>query len=151
MRWATMSRNGGYGWGTAMRLTVQPGSAVPPYEQLRRQLAQLAGSGELPAGTRLPTVRALAEQLGLATNTVARAYRELEVSGLLESRGRGGTFVAAGADRTAQRARELADRYAAQTRRLGLSAEQALRYVLAALDMIGLEAEREQAPSAPTP
>lgn len=130
-----------------MRLSVEAGSAVPPYEQLRRQLARLAGSGELPAGTRLPTVRALAGQLGLAANTVARAYRELEASGLLETRGRGGTFVAAGADHTAQRARELADRYATETRRLGLSADDALRYVLAALDMIGVDADRERTPA----
>ena len=130
-----------------MRLRVEAGSAVPPYEQLRRQLAQLAGGGELPAGTRLPTVRALAEQLGLAANTVARAYRELEAGGLVETRGRGGTFVAAGADRTAQRARELADRYAAQTRQLGLPAEEALRYVLAALDMIGVDTDRKPTPA----
>lgn len=123
-----------------MRLRVESGSSVPPYEQLRRQLAQLAGSGELPPGTRLPTVRQLAAELGLAANTVARAYRELEGSGLLETRGRGGTHVAPGADHTAQRARELADAYAAQTRRLGLSAEESLRYARAALGLIGLEA-----------
>jgi len=127
-----------------MRLSVEPGSATPPYEQLRRQLAQLAGSGELPAGTRLPTVRALAGELGLAANTVARAYRELETSGIVETRGRGGTYVAAGADHTAQRARELADCYATQTSRLGLTAEQSLRYVRAALGLIGVEADHRE-------
>ncbi len=122
-----------------MRLTVESDSSVPPYEQLRRQLAQLAASGELPAGTRLPTVRELAGQLHLAANTVARAYRELESSGLLETRGRAGTFIAAGADHTAQRARELADRYVSETRRLGLSTEQALGYIRAALGLIELD------------
>lgn len=123
-----------------MRLRVDSSSSVPPYEQLRRQLAQLAGSGELPAGTRLPTVRQLAGELGLAANTVARAYRELESSGLVETRGRGGTYVAAGADHTAQRARELADTYAEQTRRLGLTPEVSLRYVRAALGLIEVTA-----------
>jgi DNA-binding transcriptional regulator YhcF (GntR family) len=125
-----------------MRLKVEPDSALPPYEQLRRQLAQLAGSGELPAGTRLPTVRALAGELGLAANTVARAYRELETSGIVETRGRGGTYVAAGGNHTAQRARELADSYAVQTSRLGLTPEQSLRYVRAALGLIDVRADR---------
>ncbi|MGA8115405.1 MAG: GntR family transcriptional regulator [Actinocatenispora sp.] len=126
-----------------MRLTVESDSSVPPYEQLRRQLAQLAG-GELPPGTRLPTVRDLAAQLGLAANTVARAYRELESSGLLETRGRAGTFIAAGADRTAQRARDLANRYVEETRRLGLSTDQSLRYVRAALGLIELDVARSR-------
>ena len=69
---------------------------------------------------------------------MARAYRELETSGIVETRGRGGTYVAAGADHTAQRARELADCYATQTSRLGLTAEQSLRYVRAALGLIGI-------------
>lgn len=123
-----------------MRLKVESDSSVPPYEQLRRQLAQLAGT-QLPAGTRLPTVRDLAGQLGLAANTVARAYRELEASGLLETRGRAGTFIAAGADHTAQRARDLASRYAAETHRLGLSSDQSLHYVRAALGLIELDVD----------
>ena len=56
-------------------------SPAPPYDQIRHQVVGLVDSGELPAGSRLPSVRALAEQLGLATNTVARAYRELEHAG----------------------------------------------------------------------
>ena len=53
-------------------LPLDPASDSPPYEQLRVQIASRAASGELPAGTRLPTVRALAAELGLATNTVAQ-------------------------------------------------------------------------------
>ncbi|MEU4379061.1 GntR family transcriptional regulator, partial [Micromonospora echinofusca] len=79
-----------------MRITVDQGSAVPPYEQVRGQLAELIGTGRLAVGTRLPTVRRFAADLGLAVNTVARAYRELEAAGLLETRGRHGTFVAFG-------------------------------------------------------
>ena len=50
----------------------------PPYEQVRAQIAEQARSGALPVGYRLPTVRGLAETLGLAANTVAKAYRALE-------------------------------------------------------------------------
>jgi DNA-binding transcriptional regulator YhcF (GntR family) len=68
-------------------------SAEPPFEQVRRQIATQVGSGQLPAGTRLPTVRALASEIGLAVNTVARVYRELEADGVVVTEGRRGTFV----------------------------------------------------------
>ena len=73
---------------------LDPASAVPPFEQVRSQLAAAIQSGELPPASQLPTVRRLAGDLGLAVNTVARAYRELELAGLVEGRGRHGTFVA---------------------------------------------------------
>ncbi len=116
-----------------MDLTVEPGSAVPPYEQIRARIAELAGAAELPAGTRLPTVRKLAGDLGLAVNTVARAYRELETAGLVETRGRNGTFVTARAARVPAEAERLAATYVAATRRLGLSPDKALGLVQAAL------------------
>lgn len=50
-------------------------------------------AGVLPVGTRLPTIRQLAADLGLAAGTTARAYRELEQAGLIATRGRRGTFV----------------------------------------------------------
>ena len=62
--------------------------------QLREQITAAAVAGSLPAGTKLPTVRALADQLGLAPNTVAKAYRELENAGVIETRGRAGSYVA---------------------------------------------------------
>ena len=74
-------------------LRIESGSAEPPFEQVRRQLADAVGDGRLAAGTRLPPIRALADELGLATNTVARAYRELEAAGLVLTRGRAGTVV----------------------------------------------------------
>ncbi|WP_035856432.1 GntR family transcriptional regulator [Cryptosporangium arvum] len=76
------------------RLTVDTTDPVPPYEQIRRQLADLIRHGVLGPGTRLPPVRQLASDLGLATGTVARAYRELETAGLVASRRGGGTRVA---------------------------------------------------------
>lgn len=69
-------------------------SPVAPYEQLRRHIAAQIDSGQLEADTRLPTVRELARQSGLATNTAARTYRELESAGYIRTEGRRGTFVA---------------------------------------------------------
>ena len=63
--------------------SVDAAAGSPPYEQLRAHVLELATSGELPAGYRLPPVRALAERLGLAANTVARAYKELEGDGIV--------------------------------------------------------------------
>lgn len=95
-------------------LTVAADDATPPYEQLRRQFAQLIGSGHLQPGERLPPVRQLAGDLGLAAGTVARTYRELEAAGLIRTRRGGGTRVA---DRppalTEDRRRQLLGEYAA--------------------------------------
>ena len=85
-------------------ITIDTRSPVPPFEQLRAGIAQQIRDGRLPAGTRLPPVRRLAEQLALAPNTVARAYRELETAGLVATGGRRGTVVAATGDGVAGRA-----------------------------------------------
>ncbi|MPQ97305.1 GntR family transcriptional regulator [Modestobacter sp. I12A-02628] len=74
-------------------VVVDIGVATPPYEQIRTQVAALVHSGALADGDRLPTVRALAADLGVAAGTVARAYTELEVDGLVQGRGRLGTVV----------------------------------------------------------
>jgi len=84
-------------------------------------------SGELTPGTRLPTVRALATDLGLAANTVARAYRELEGLGMIETRGRAGSFVSGeGAERAA---REAAHAFVDQLRSLGVERDRAIALV----------------------
>ena len=106
---------------------LDPSSDVAPYEQLRSQVATRAASGDLPAGTRLPTVRALAADLGLAANTVAKAYRALETDGVIVTEGRRGTFIAsttAGAD-----VRDAAAAYVAAARRQGLTLPEAVRLV----------------------
>ncbi len=100
-------------------LSVDPGLPTPPFEQLKGQIAAARASGEFPAGHRLPPVRHLAAELGLAPNTVARAYRELEADGLIETRGRAGSFVT-GTDEGRGRALDAAARaYLEQARRLG--------------------------------
>jgi GntR family transcriptional regulator len=76
-------------------ITVDLRSAIPPYEQIRSQISSLIALGALAPGTRLPTVRSLAADLGIAAGTVARAYKELEAAGLVDSRRRVGTVVTA--------------------------------------------------------
>jgi DNA-binding transcriptional regulator YhcF (GntR family) len=115
-------------------ITVDGSSAVPPFEQVRMQLAAQITDRVLVPGTRLPTVRQLAADLGLAVNTVARSYRELEAAGFVETRGRGGTMVTAGGDQARERLLTAAQRYAALARDIGLSADEALRVVGTALN-----------------
>jgi DNA-binding transcriptional regulator YhcF (GntR family) len=114
-------------------ISIDSASAMPPYEQVRSQFAQQITDRVLAVGTKLPTVRALAVDLGLAANTVARAYRELEEAGLIETRGRAGTFVSAGGQRSRAVAQQAARDYAAQVRALGLDVQEGLDIVRAAL------------------
>jgi DNA-binding transcriptional regulator YhcF (GntR family) len=101
-------------------LRIDPGSPVPPFEQLKHAVIDGATSGALAHGAKLPTVRALAEELGLAANTVARAYRELEAEGVIETRGRAGSFVAWSADAGVAELERLAAAYAARADALGI-------------------------------
>lgn len=80
-----------------MNVSLDLRDPTPPYEQIRRQLASAIELGTLTTGTRLPPVRQLASDLGVATGTVARAYAELEAAGLVSTRRGGGTRVAGGA------------------------------------------------------
>ena len=81
----------------------------------------------------MPTVRELAARLSMAVNTVARAYRELESAGVLETRGRFGTFVARTDPADAAMA-TAAHTYATAAKALGVDKDEALKYVEAAFD-----------------
>ncbi len=83
-----------------MIITVDAADREPPYQQIRRQVLEAIASGTITPETRLPTIRQLASDLGLASNTVARAYRELETDGAIVSRGRRGTFVRSSVNET---------------------------------------------------
>ncbi|NYE38690.1 DNA-binding transcriptional regulator YhcF (GntR family) [Nocardioides cavernae] len=114
-----------------MRLRIDPASDVAPFEQVREAVRAQVEAGDLAPGFRLPPVRALASELGLAANTVARAYKELEALGVVETRGRAGTFVAgAGVTRAL---REAASAYAGTVRALGVSDADAVEAVRRAL------------------
>ncbi|NLU76444.1 GntR family transcriptional regulator [Streptomyces sp. HNM0575] len=113
----------------SLQITIDPAAPDAPYEQLRAQIAEQARGGGLPTGYKLPTVRGLAEELGLAANTVAKAYRALESDGVIETRGRHGTFVAAAGDAAAREISAAAQTYAQRARRLGLDRDAALAAV----------------------
>ncbi|SDZ06218.1 regulatory protein, gntR family [Geodermatophilus africanus] len=120
--------------GTAFDITVDVRAATPPYEQIRSQIAAYVDAGLLAAGTRLPTMRALAADLGVATGTVARAYAELEAAGLVTSRRRTGTVVTGGRAAPAEaRLHALAADLVVAARASGVDDEGILRIVRAAL------------------
>ena len=113
-----------------MILSVDLGSALPPFEQIRTQITAMAASGVLSAGTRLPTIRQLSGDLGLAPGTVSRAYRELEATGVISTRGRHGSYIARPPTMTsherASRLRRAAADYAQLAGQLGASPREAI-------------------------
>lgn len=100
---------------------------VPPFEQARSQIAGQIATGALPSGTRLPTVRALAGELGVTVNTVARVYKELESDGLVVTEGRRGTFVRSTS--TGAAVDDAVSAYVEACRRRGLTRAEAVRLV----------------------
>ncbi|NEC89172.1 GntR family transcriptional regulator [Streptomyces sp. SID12501] len=117
----------------SVTLKIRIHDSAPPYEQVRAQISEQARAGTLPVGYRLPTVRGLAESLGLAANTVAKAYRALESDGVIETRGRNGTYIAAAGSAAERGAALAAQEYAERVRRLGLGEGAALDAVRDAL------------------
>jgi DNA-binding transcriptional regulator YhcF (GntR family) len=115
-------------------ITLDSSAPIPPYEQVRAQIAAHVASGELAVGTKLPTVRQLATDLGLAVNTVARAYRELETANLIETRGRGGTFVTAAGTKSRAQLQESARAYARLVRNFSVPLDEAIAIVRSAIE-----------------
>jgi len=74
-------------------LKIDAGSAVPVYEQLKRQIKLGIVSGKYPSGYKMPSIRQLASQLTINPNTIAKVYRQLESEGFLQSRTGSGFFV----------------------------------------------------------
>ena len=116
-------------------IIIDAGSPTPPFEQLRVQLRDQVRSGALSAGSRLPTVRRLADDLGIAPGTVARAYRELESDGVIEGRGRHGTFVSSHGSPIEQKAQDAAAEFASRIRALGLTADEGVALASRALGL----------------
>lgn len=106
-------------------------TATAPFEQLEQQITAAIDTGALRPGDKLPTVRRLADDLDLAANTVARAYRDLEARGLLDTRGRSGTFVSG--DQVNREAGRAAHDFATRIRALGVDPALAVELVRRAL------------------
>jgi DNA-binding transcriptional regulator YhcF (GntR family) len=125
-----------------MTFRLDATSHIPPFEQLRAQLSVMVATGHLEPGTRLPTVRELAAALEVAPGTVARAYRELEHDGVVEGRGRNGTFVVdepPDSEPLAERRRRVlaaAVTFAFAARQLGVGADAACEAVRLAFEQL---------------
>jgi len=107
-------------------VVLDPESSMAPFQQVREQIAGAIDGGGLQPDVRLPPVRQLAADLGLAVNTVARSYRELERAGLLETRGRHGTFVTGAPSPARKLAAREAGQFARRMRALGIGHEETL-------------------------
>jgi GntR family transcriptional regulator len=88
-----------------MQIQISPADGVPIYLQIVNQIKYLASSGRLEPDEELPPIRTLAEQLIVNPNTVARAYRELELAGIVVKRRTSGTYVSNAAPRLDRRNR----------------------------------------------
>jgi DNA-binding transcriptional regulator YhcF (GntR family) len=116
------------------QVVVDTSAPVPPYEQIRRQVAAQAASGVLAPGERLPSVRQLAADLGVAPGTVARAYRHLEGDGVVTTKLRGGTRIVdqphrLPASERASRVASLATAYVRSAALLGADGAETVRAV----------------------
>lgn len=118
----------------AVQIQIAPGDGVPIYVQIANQVKFLVASGRLAPGEELPPIRALAERLLINPNTVARAYRELEIAGVVTKRRTAGTYVSESASTMehAERLTIVGDRVDAlltEARQLGIGLNELLELV----------------------
>jgi GntR family transcriptional regulator len=119
----------------AMNIQIDFRSGMPGYNQIAEQIQQEIASGRLQPGDQLPTVRALASDLRVNFNTVARAYRILDEIGIISTQhGRGTYILAQSSPEMTERLRResleaLARRYLEETSRLGFEPQEALDQV----------------------
>lgn len=109
-------------------LSLDPESTEPPFRQLKAQIVEAIRSGALTPGTRMPVIRTMATEVGIAARTAAKVYSELEEAGLLEGRGRAGTFVMA-ADEASAVLTRAANEFAARVSGSGFTLDEALSAV----------------------
>jgi GntR family transcriptional regulator len=117
-----------------MDIHLSPHDGVPIYLQIVNQVKYLVGSGRLAAGEELPPIRVLAERLTINPNTVARAYRELEMAGIVEKRRTAGTFVSAVGSPLARRERvkiltERIDALLVESRQFGVRTDDLIELI----------------------
>jgi GntR family transcriptional regulator len=118
-------------------VTLDMLAATPPYEQVRSQIAGHIRTGSIRPGEKLPVVRALAADLGVATNTIARASRELEAGGLVTTRRRVGTIVQAPTAPAGPELQLAAAAFVRDARNAGLADEEVVDLVRGALIDLG--------------
>jgi GntR family transcriptional regulator len=114
-----------------VQIHISPNDGVPIYLQIVNQVKYLVASGRLAPGEELPPIRVLAEKLLINPNTVARAYRELEIAGIVTKRRTAGTYVSDAGSPLARRERlriltERADALLAEARQMDISTEEVI-------------------------
>jgi len=115
-----------------VQLRISTSEGVPIYLQIVTQIKYLIAAGRLEPGEELPPIRVLAEQLVINPNTVARAYRELEILGLVEKRRTAGTYVAERSSPLARRERvklltEKIDALLVEARQVDIDVDEVVR------------------------
>jgi GntR family transcriptional regulator len=115
-----------------MELHISTSDGIPIYLQIANQVKYLVASGRLATGEELPPIRVLAERLVVNPNTVARAYRELELAGIVEKRRTAGTYVSDQGSPLARRERiriltERIDALLAEARQVDISFEDVVK------------------------
>jgi GntR family transcriptional regulator len=123
-----------------MQIHISPTDGVPIYLQIVNQVKYLVSSGRLSAGEELPAIRTLAEKLLVNSNTVARAYRELELAGIVVKRRTTGTYVSNAGSRLARR-----DRLKIVAQRVDALLAEARQMNISLADVIELMHERDEA------
>ena len=132
-----------------MRLHISPSEGKPIYLQVVQQVKQLIASGRLEPDEELPPVRVLAEQLLINPNTVARAYRELEVAGWVYKRQGAGPYVSDAGSALARREQRLilaerADGLLIESRQMGFGIEEVVELVRERDAALGTNGEEKQ-------
>jgi GntR family transcriptional regulator len=124
-------------------IAVATGDPRPIVRQIVDAIRRQISTGELSVGDKLPSVRGLAQQLGINPNTVSKSYAQLAAEGWLESRSGLGLFVAVRRDQlsTAERERRLGeavDRFVSEVIAIRYPADEAVAAVAGALDDLAL-------------
>ena len=117
-----------------MQIHISEADGVPIYLQIVNQIKYLVASGRLSVGEELPPIRVLAEKLLVNPNTVVRAYRELELAGVVVKRRTSGTYVSDAGSRLARRDRlkiivQRIDALLAEARQMDIGLDEVMELV----------------------
>jgi GntR family transcriptional regulator len=123
-----------------LQIHISPNDGVPIYLQIVNQVKYQVASGRLASGVEMPAIRVLAEQLIVNPNTVARAYRELELAGVVTKRRTAGTFVSDSGSPLARR-----ERFRILTERVDALLAEARQMNVGIKEIVELVQERDEA------
>jgi len=132
-----------------VQLHISSHDGVPIYLQIVNQVKYLVASGRLEPGEELPPIRALAEQLLINPNTVARAYRELELAGVVTKRRTAGTYVSDTTSPLARRERlkivtERIDALLAEARQMSIDTDELIELIQERDELMADNASKEK-------